>query len=161
MKHSSGGTVIFDCEAPTYGVQLSSLNCPLTETGVTTTDRECFAAPAGPYGDPLGAGNERGLLFFHDRDTQPTTQPSWSSAGSFGLVGSLYFHNCSSTTASGSGVNCDSTAFTETLILSSGANAYIIGDVVADQLHLAGGSAITVGLSPKPEYYTLKASLLQ
>jgi hypothetical protein len=59
-------------------------------------------------------------------------------------------------------VNCDPTnAFTETLTLSSGANAYIIGNIVADQLHLAGNSAITVGLSPQPEYYTLKASLLQ
>jgi hypothetical protein len=73
----------------------------------------------------------------------------------------LYFHNCSSTIASGSGINCDPTAFTETLTLSSGTNGYIIGNIVADQLHLAGNSAITVSLSPKAEYYTLKASLLQ
>jgi hypothetical protein len=101
-------------------------------------------------------------LFFHDRDTQPATQPFWTAAGSFGLVGSLYFHNCSSTSTSGSGVNCDPTnAFTETLTLGSGANAYVIGNIVADQLHIAGSSAITVGLSPKAEYYILKASLLQ
>jgi hypothetical protein len=45
------------------------------------------------------------------------------------------------------------------LTLGSGANAYIIGNIVADQLHLGG--SLTVSLSPKAEYYTLKASLLQ
>jgi len=156
-----GNNTVFDCGNPTYGVPVS---CASNAQGVATTltGNVLLAPCTGPYGDPLGAGQERGLLFFHDRDTQPATQPSWNSAGSFGLVGSLYFHHCSSTTASGSGVNCDSTtAFTETLTLSSGANAYIIGNIVADQLHLAGGSAITVGLSPNREYYTLKASLLQ
>jgi putative Flp pilus-assembly TadE/G-like protein len=156
-----GKTTVFDCADPTFGVPVS---CASNAQGVTTTltGNVLLAPCTGAYGDPLGAGQERGLLFFHDRDTQPATQPSWNSAGSFGLVGSLYFHNCSSTSASGSGVNCDPiTAFTETLTLGSGANAYIIGNIVADQLHLAGNSAITVGLSSKKEYYTLKASLLQ
>jgi putative Flp pilus-assembly TadE/G-like protein len=158
-----GNNVVFSCASPTYGVQLSSLTCiSNVPTGVTTLTGNVLLGPCtGLYGDPLGAGIERGLLFFHDRDVQPTIPPSWSSAVSFGLVGSLYFHNCSSTTANGSGVNCDPTAFTETLTLSSGANAYIIGNIAADQLHLAGNSAITVSLSPKAEYYTLKASLLQ
>lgn len=162
VKHP-GNNVVFACADPTYGVQLSSLTCiSNVPTGVTTLTGNVLLGPCtGLYGDPLGAGIERGLLFFHDRDVQPTIPPSWSSAVSFGLVGSLYFHNCSSTTANGSGVNCDPTAFTETLTLSSGANAYIIGNIVADQLHLAGNSAITVSLSPKAEYYTLKASLLQ
>jgi len=161
MTVKDKGNVIFACADPTFGVPVSSLTCiSNVPPGVTTLTGNVLLAPCtGPYGDPLGAGLERGLLFFHDRDTQPTTQPSWISTGSFGLFGSLYFHNCSST-AGGSGVNCDSTtAFTETLTLSSGANAYIIGNIVADQLHLSG--SFTVGLSPKPEYYTLKASLLQ
>jgi hypothetical protein len=165
MVMKNKGNVVFACADPTYGVPVSSLSCiSNVPTGVTTLTGNVLLAPCtGAYGDPLGAGNERGLLFFHDRDTQPLTQPSWISAGSFGLFGSLYFHNCSSTTnsGSGSGVNCDSAAFTETLTLGSGANAYIIGNIVADQLHIAGGSAITVGLSPNREYYTLKASLLQ
>lgn len=162
LRQPPGQGTIFSCASPTYGVQLSSLTCiSNAPPGVTTLTGNVLLAPCtGPYGDPLGAGLERGMLFFHDRDTQPTTQPSWTSAVSFGLVGSLYFHYCNSTTA-GSGVNCDSAAFTETLTLGSGANAYIIGNIVADQLHLAGGSAITVGLSPNREYYTLKASLLQ
>jgi Putative Flp pilus-assembly TadE/G-like len=156
------GNVVFACADPAYGIPVSSLTCiSNVPPGVTTLTGNVLLGPCtGPYGDSLGAGHERGLLFFHDRDTQPTAQPSWKSGGSFGLVGSLYFHYCNSTTA-GSGMNCDSAAFTETLTLGSGANAYIIGNIVADQLHLAGGSAITVGLSPNREYYTLKASLLQ
>jgi hypothetical protein len=159
-----GNTTVFDCQDPTYGVPVPS-SCVSNPTPAMTLTGNVLLAPCtGPYGDPLAPqGNERGILFFHDRHIQPATQPSWSSAGSFGLVGSLYFHYCNSTTAtaSDSGVNCDSTAFTETLTLDSGANAYIIGNIVADQLHIAGNSAITVGLSPKAEYYTLKASLLQ
>lgn len=165
LREPPGQGSIFSCASPTYGVQLSSLTCiSNVPPGVTTLTGNVLLAPCtGAYGDPLGAGHERGILFFHDRDTQPTSQPSWSSAVSFGLVGSLYFHNCSSTTVtgSGSGVNCDPTAFTDTLTLSSGANAYIIGNIVVDQLHLAGSSPITISLSPKAEYYTLKASLLQ
>ena len=162
LREPPGQGSIFSCANPANGVRLSSLTCISNPTGVATLTGNVLLAPCtGPYGDPLGAGHERGILFFHDRDTQPTSQPLLSSGGSFGLVGSLYFHNCSSTTASGSGVNCDSNAFTETLTLGSGADAYIIGNIVADQLHLAGNSAITVGLSPKAEYYTLKASLLQ
>ena len=161
LREPPGQGTIFNCADPTYGVQLSSFNCVSNAPSGVTTGNVLLAPCTGPYGDPLNAGQERGILFFHDRDTQPAAQPSLSSAGSFGFVGSLYFHHCSSTTASGSGVNCDPTAFTETLTLSSGANAYIIGNIVADQLHIAGGSAITVGLSPNREYYTLKASLLQ
>jgi hypothetical protein len=158
LRQPPGQGTIFNCA--TSSVQLPS-TCVSNPTGVMTMTGNVLLAPCtGPYGDPLGAGQERGLLFFHDRDAQPTAQPLLSSASSLGLVGSLYFHNCSSTTTSGSGVNCDSTtAFTETLTLSSGTNAYIIGNIVADQLHLSG--SFTVGLSPKPEYYTLKASLLQ
>jgi len=155
------GNVVFACADAAFGIPVSSLTCVSNvPPGVTTLTGNVLLAPCtGPYGDPLNAGEERGILFFHDRENQPTAQPAWRAAGSFGLVGSLYFHNCSSTTRSGSGVNCDSAAFTETLTLTSGANGYVIGNIVADQLHLGG--SITVGLSPKKEYYTLKASLLQ
>jgi hypothetical protein len=155
------GNVVFACADPTFGVPVSSLSCVSNiPPGVATLTGNVLLAPCtGPYGDPLGGSHERGLLFFHDRDTQPTTQPSWRAASSFALVGSLYFHRCNTAPAGGSGVNCDPSAFTETLTLSSGANAYVIGNIVADQLNLGG--AMTVGLSPKAEYYTLKASLLQ
>jgi hypothetical protein len=161
VKGDTGNVTVFDCGDPSFGVAVSSLSCASNAQGVATTltGNVLLAPCTGPYGDPLGAGQERGLLFFHDRDTQPASQPSWNSSGSFGLVGSFYFHNCSSTTASGSGVNCDSSAFTETFTLTSGINAYLVGSIVTDQLHLGG--PITVGLSARPQYHTLKASLLQ
>jgi hypothetical protein len=162
MVMKDGPDKIFACLESAYGIPVSNLTCiSNVPTGLTTLTGNVLLAPCtGPYGDPLNAGVERGLLFFHDRSTQPTAQPSWKTAGTFELFGSLYFHNCSSTSASGSGVNCDpTTAFTETLTLNGGANGYIIGNIVVDQLQLGG--SITVGLSPKKEYYTLKASLLQ
>ena len=92
---------------------------------------------------------------------------SWCSAGhstvpgtSFALVGNLYFHYCASSSP-GSGANCASTAFTDTLTLGSGALSYIAGDIVVDQLSLLANSNITVSLNPNPQYYVLKASLLQ
>jgi Putative Flp pilus-assembly TadE/G-like/Putative Tad-like Flp pilus-assembly len=112
-------------------------------------------------GDPLGTsdpiGEQRGMLFFQDRDS--TATPIWSPAGTFGLIGNIYFHHCGS--GAGSGANCISTAFDDTLTLGSGGNAYIVGDVVVDQLAINSGSNINVGLNPNPQYYVLKASLLQ
>src|SRR5437763_1879345 len=114
------GNPVFACADPTYGVPVSSLTCiSNVPPGLTTLTGNVLLAPCtGPYGDPLGAGQERGLLFFHDRDIQPATQPSWRAASSFALVGSLYFHRCNTAPAGGSGVNCDPAAFTETLTLS-------------------------------------------
>lgn len=121
-----------------------------------------------PYGDPLGTGDksgeQRGILFFQGRDTQPANQPTWQANGSFGLIGSIYFHSCASTSSSDSGANCDPTAFGDVFNLGSGAKAYIVGDIVVDQLQLGqngGSSNITVSLNPNPQYYVLKASLLQ
>lgn len=126
----------------------------------------------GSYGDPSGSGNQRGMLFFQDRDT-PAPQPTWNSKGSFGLIGNLYFHYCNSTSSSnsGSGANCDPSAFTDTFNLGNPSSkfggppiAYIVGDIVVDQLQLGqsnGTSPITVSLNPNPQYYVLKASLLQ
>jgi hypothetical protein len=130
-----------------------------------------LAPCTGPYGDPLGstdpAGEQRGMLFFHDRDTKPTIQPKWHASGSFGLIGNVYFHYCNSTssTATDSGANCDpKTAFTDVFNLGSGSPGYIVGDIVVDQLQLGqmgGASVITVSLNPNPQYHVLKGSLLQ
>ncbi len=125
-----------------------------------------LAPCTGPYGDPSGNGQQRGMLFFHDRDTPPALQPKWRSAGSFGLIGNVYFHYCNSTssTGTGSGANCDPNAFTDTFNLGSGLAAYIVGDIVVDQLQLGqtgSTSTIKVSLNPNPQYYVLKASLLQ
>ena len=124
----------------------------------------------GPYGDPLGAtdpiSRQRGMLFFQDRDAVPAVPAKWHASGSFALVGNLYFHYCDSTssTGTGSGANCSPSAFTDVFTPGSGANAYIVGNVVVDQLQLgqsAGNSPIIVSLNPNAQYHVLKASLLQ
>jgi hypothetical protein len=132
----------------------------LPSTVTEFTGNVLLAPCVGAYGDPSGRGTTRGILFFHDRGTEPASQPSWSPGGSFALVGNLYFHYCDSASA-GSGATCSSAAFTDTLSLGSGAPSYIVGGIVVDQLSLLTGSDITVSLNPAPQYYVLKASLLQ
>jgi len=126
--------------------------------------------PLQPYGDPLGSadpsGEQRGMLFFQDRDSQPANQPKWHASGSFGLIGNMYFHYCKSSSGAGSGANCDPSAFSDVFNLGSGSGsaAYVVGDIVVDQLRLgegAGTSPIKVSLNPNAQYYVLKASLLQ
>ncbi|MCU1269410.1 MAG: hypothetical protein JWN74_704 [Acidobacteriaceae bacterium] len=183
--HSSSGTAssgTFNCA--TTPVPISALQCTgstnrlLSSLPVTGLTGNVLLGPCGapatdplhPYGDPLGsldpAGEQRGIVFFHDRDSQPTSQLRWHASGSSGLIGSVYFHYCDSTssTGTGSGVNCNSTAFADVFSPGSGANSYIVGAVVVDQLQLgqpSGTSRITVSLNPYAQYYTLKASLLQ
>jgi len=171
----SGGTMFYLAGAATLHVASGSARCPASVPlaaaacpggtvnlpGVPVLAGNVLLAPCtGPYGDPSGKGTTRGILFFHDRAAPPAVQPSWNPAGSFALVGNLYFHFCNSRSPA-SGANCASTAFTDTLSLGSGAASYIVGDIVVDQLSLLAGSNITVSLNPDPQYYVLKASLLE
>jgi hypothetical protein len=183
--HSSSGTAssgTFNCA--TTPVPISALQCTTGSTNTLLSSLPvagltgnvllgpCEAPatdPLHPYGDPLGsldpAGEQRGIVFFHDRDSQPTSQLKWHVSGSSGLIGSVYFHYCDSTssTGTGSGLNCNSSAFSD-VFSPGGANSYIVGALVVDQLQLgqpSGTSRITVSLNPYAQYYTLKASLLQ
>jgi hypothetical protein len=171
----------FDCSSTTVDLQYvrcapnNSLLTNLPSGGLTGNVLlgPC-EAPAGdplqPYGDPLGsadlAGEQRGMLFFQDRDAQLANPPTWNSTGSFGLIGNAYFHYCNSTSSNGtgSGANCNPGAFTDIFNLGSGAPAYVVGNLVVDQLQLGqsnGNSPVTVSLNPNPQYHVLKASLLQ
>jgi len=139
----------------------TSLNLPSSVAGFS--GNVLIAPCTGTYGDPSGNGNQRGMLFFHDRD-QAGNPAAWNAAGSFGLIGNLYFHYCASTLGAGNGGSCNSDAFTDILNLGSGSDAYVAGDIVVDQLQLGqgiGDSPITISLNPNPQYYVLKASLLQ
>lgn len=178
-----GGSGGFDCSAVANAVPLSAIKCStsstlsasLPSTGLTGNVLlgPCEAPvgdPQYPYGDPLGtadpAGEQRGMLFFQSRDSAllSTDEPKWHSATSFGLVGNVYFHQCNSTASSGNGANCDASAFNDVFALGSSTPAYVVGNMVVDQLQLgesAGNSPITVVLNPHAQYYTLKASLLQ
>jgi hypothetical protein len=157
VASGSGGT------CPT-SISLASTLCPgssLSLPAVSITGNVLLAPCTGPYGDLTGTGN-RGILFFHDRDVQPA-QPRWLESGSYALVGNIYFHYCNSTSApgTGSGVSCAPSAFTQTLALDGGTNSYIVGGIVVDQLQINSGADIHVILNPNPQYYVLKASLLQ
>jgi hypothetical protein len=167
-----GGT--WTCQADT--VPLSVLGCPSASTSnlpVGGISGNVLLAPCqGTYtdinsnqqvvGDPLGTadpiGEQRGMLFFQDREAGAVAA-MWSPSGAFGLIGNIYFHHCGS--GSGSGANCNSTAFDNTLTLGSGSQAYIVGNVVVDKLAINSGSNVSVSLNPNPQYYVLKASLLQ
>lgn len=165
LIETSGGTTIFNCQDSSYAVASSTIQCPSggysnLPPGVTGLTGNVLLGPcSGTYGDPQSAG-ARGMLFFQDRNAA-AVQPVWSASNSFGLVGNLYFHYCNSSSGTGSGSNCDVSAFSDTLSLGSGSAAYIVGDIVVDQLALSGISNITVMLNPNPQYHVLKASLLQ
>ena len=127
----------------------------------------------GYYGDPLGSsaptststppgpGEQRGFLFFQDR-SGTNVNPSWGGGGTFTLAGTMYFHSCNST---GTGTNCGalSTYFNDIFQLggSSGAQTYVLGDIVTDNLTLQGNATINMDLNPSTAFNLLKASLFQ
>jgi len=163
----------FSCQSSTVQSLLlcpgsSQSNLPSSSIGGNVLLGPCEAPvgdPLHPYGDPLGQtdplGEQRGMLFFQDRDVA-SAQPTWSVSGSFGLIGNLYFHNCHVSGTGDSGAGCDATAFTDAFTLgNTSGQGYIVGDVVVDQLQLSGNSNVSVTLNPNPQYYVLKASLLQ
>jgi hypothetical protein len=179
LQYPPGNGKNFDCASSTWAVPFSEAACPGTSlnipstvngTPVQLTGNVLLGPCTGSYGDPLGTadpiGEQRGMVFFQDRDAQPAVPPKWHASGSFAVVGNLYFHYCDSTssTLTGSGANCSPTAFTDVFTPGSGADAYIIGNVVVDQLQLgqsSGNSPIIVSLNPSAQYHILKASLLQ
>ncbi len=174
---------------PVIPVPLSTLKCIQSGAGATVLPAAIVAsggltgnvllgpcnAPSGGgtnYGDPLGAndplGEQRGMLFFQDRDanlaaTKPLNQPSWGGGGAFGLAGFMYFHYCNSIDGPHLGTNCNSGAYTDQLSLQGGAcsSTYVVGNIVVDELSLGGNPCIEMDLNPNALYYVLKASLLE
>jgi hypothetical protein len=185
LVQKSGSTINFDCAATgTTAVPLSEVKCTNASTLPTTLTQPlsgnvllgpCQKPTAGGtnYGDPLGtsdpAGEQRGMLFFQDRDINlPNNhQPTWGGGGGFGVAGNMYFHRCNSTTTSGSGsgANCASypNAYTDIFTLGGGSssNTWVVGDIIVDQLSFGGNPNLNMQLNPNSLYYTLKASLLQ
>jgi len=193
---TSSFTVSVTANAGTYGVcgtttlvPLSVVQCITSGTGQTILPANvtaagglggnvllgpCQAPTAGGYnyGDPLGTadplGEQRGMLFFQDRDANLTckkcSQPSWGGGGAFGISGIMYFHYCNSADGAGLGTNCNTaTAYTDQLSLQGGSsgNTYVVGDIVTDQLSLGGNPNIEMDLNPNALYYVERASLLQ
>ena len=109
------------------------------------------------------SGTIRGLIFFQDRaDGDAKGQASMQGGGGIVLSGNMYFHNCN---ASGTGTGCSApptgyNAFFDLQGTPSG-GTYVLGNITADELVLAGNSTIAMSLNPNAVYNILKASLLE
>jgi len=152
------------CASSMPPVSLSGTEClnnNLSLPSVIVTGNVLLAPCTGKYGDPSNANQVRGMLLFQERDVTPQNFATWSgsSSNSFALIGNIYLHNCRLDQSGDTGANCDPNAFQETLNL--GSNGYIVGGIVVDQLQINSGANVNVVLNPNPQYYTLKASLLQ
>jgi len=119
------------------------------------------------YGDPLGTtgplGEQRGFLFFQNRAKNANTNPKWQGGGQFLLSGTMYFHQCV-TSGSDTGTGCSTaSAFNDIVSLSgnAGSGTYILGQIVADQIHLGGTAGLTMDLNPTSVFSILKASIFQ
>ena len=128
----------------------ASLNMPATLPGNVLT-AQCATSgtywdSGGDTADSRGAPGSRGLLVFQDH-ADPTS-PGLAGAGTLAFSGVLYFH---------------SNTFSDALSLAGGTSggAYILGEIVTDQLKLVGSGAVSLALNPVPSTDVLKVSMLQ
>jgi len=114
-----------------------------------------------PY-DPLGP--VRGLLFFQDRrNDYMNGQASMQGGGGLVLSGNLYFHNCRPDNDSGAACADPLTGYNAFLQLQGtpSGGTFVLGNITADQMNLAGNSPISMQLNPNAIYYILKATLIR
>jgi hypothetical protein len=104
----------------------------------------------------------RGVLFFQDRNNNdPNGQPAFQGTGSMLLAGTMYFHNCpNSLTAPCRTWPTDYNAFLN-LQGNPGSSTRVVGNIVTDQLTLAGNGQISMILDPNRVVVTIRASLLR
>jgi Putative Flp pilus-assembly TadE/G-like len=105
-----------------------------------------LAPCTGTYGDPTGAGQFRGMLFFQDRASNADS--AYGGGGSSLAAGSLYFHQ-----TSGFGAHLQ-------LQGNSGSTSFILGEIVVDTLGMGGTPEIDMVLNPSKTNSILKATLL-
>ena len=114
----------------------------------------------GPYGDPTGNAQYRGILFFADRSSN--VGGGWGGGGGFLLAGSIYFHQCN---AAGTGTNClaPPTDYESNFGFqgNSGSTSYVLGEIITDKLSGGGTPNIDMALNPSLTFNILKASILQ
>lgn len=161
------------------------VSCDLNSSGhvpanlPATLDGNVLLAPCtGTWGDPYLAaggtppsnpGTQRGILFFQDRSAQGV-QSAGGGGGKYAMAGTFYFHSCSSTSIAGTnGLSCSvptatpPSYFDDTLTVTgnSGGSAYILGQIITDNLALAGGGSIYMDLNPSTAQNVYKAALYQ
>jgi hypothetical protein len=128
--------------------------------GATTLTGNMLLAPCtGPYGDPLGTGQYRGILFFGDRSSN--VGGGWGGGGGFLLAGSMYFHQCN---AAGTGIGCGAppTDYNANFGFqgNSGSTSYVLGEIIADTMSAGGTPTIAMVLNPNKTNSILKATLV-
>lgn len=112
-----------------------------------------------PSTDTLGAPGVRGLLFFQDRaNGYQNGQTNMQGGGGLALSGALYAHNCT-----GSPCNAFPTDYNAFVQLQGtpGSGTYVLGNIITDQLVIAGNGAIGMQLNPDAVFFILKASMLR
>jgi len=86
------------------------------------------------------------------------------------MAGTFYFHSCSSTSIDGTkGTGCSVPAVTPPTYYSnmlsmtgnSKGSAFILGEIITDNLTLGGGGGIYMDLNPTSAQNILKAALYQ
>jgi len=140
---------IFDSQCPGGTAVDTKLTDTLTKNGTpyTNLNGNLLLAPCtGPYGDPLGAGKVRGILFFQDHASGGDS--AFGGGGSSLAAGSFYFHQ-----TTGFGANLQ-------LQGNSGETSYILGEIIVDTLGMGGTPNIDMVLNPNKTNSILKATLL-
>lgn len=149
-----------------YGIKCTSTShVPPNLSGVTLDGNVLLGACTGIYGDPLGTddpiGEQRGMVFFQNRDTV-AANAQWGGNGSSAVIGTIYIHHCGSTAGAEKGTKCVATAFDDTFGLqgTAGSTSYVAGEIVTDKLDMGGTPNLDMYLNPNALYYVLKATLL-
>jgi Putative Flp pilus-assembly TadE/G-like len=118
---------------------------------------------------PSNPGTQRGILFFQDRSAK-NVQSAGGGGGTYAMAGTFYFHSCRATATAGTnGLSCTvpgatpPTYYSDTLTITgnSGGSAYILGEIITDNLDLNGGGSIYMDLNPTTAQNIYKAALYQ
>jgi putative Flp pilus-assembly TadE/G-like protein len=169
------GSVFFGANAGNYGARF--IDDYVTAGSATSTPAICPGGPipnpplpataagnvllgpcSGPFGDPLGL--ERRMLLFQDRANKDLSgQAHLGGSGGFLLAGTMYFHNCPASPTC-QPYNTDYNAFLQ-FQGTPGSTTRVIGEIIADQLAIAGNGSINMVLDPNAVFNILKATLLQ
>jgi len=154
---------IYAAQCPGGAAVDPGLITALTADGVAytgLTGNLLLAPCTGTYGDPSGAGQYRGMLFFQDRSS--SLGGGWGGGGGFLLAGSIYFHQCK---ADGTGTGCGAppAGYQSSFGFqgNSGTASYVLGEIITDKLNGGGTPKIFMNLNANTTYSILKASIFQ
>jgi hypothetical protein len=152
VKANSGGTVadsvsptLLSCDGtlppsvPSNPLNGSILNSQCVDDGTYAT--------FGGTGTETSAGS-RGLLFFQAHTNTANPGYSTQGGGALAVSGTEYFHNTSSTSTMHFGGNPNGTT-------------YMVGYIVTDDIQMNGTPALTMVLSQKQLFMSLKVGLFE